>query len=229
MTQPNTAGSERRRGRGRPKGGTLLANRAQLLKAAEQAIDSLGPEVTMDQIAAQAHVTKPILYRRIGDRDAVIDALSDLLVDRIVGAVAASGDSSAAPRDVFTAAMRAYLTAVGKHRNLYLFVNAAGQRTGPLRRRIDRSSDTIMQLFATASEGPGATTSPLTWSHSIVGALQTVTLMWIDAGDTSNDQRDRTVESIAVDLTQLLWPGVEAILAAGRGVASIRGDSPLDD
>ncbi len=183
----------------------------------------------MDQIAAQAQVTKPILYRRIGDRDAVIDALSDVLVDRIVGAVASSGDSRAAPRDVFTAAMRAYLTVVGTHRNLYLFVNAAGQRTGPLRHRIDRSSHTIIQLFATASGGLGASTSPLTWSHSIIGALQTVTLMWIDAGGTSDDQQERTVEGIALDLTQLLWPGVEAILAAGHGAARIRGVSPLDD
>ncbi len=191
----------------------MLADRSQLLAAAERAIVSIGTDVTMDQIAAEAAVTKPILYRTIGDRDAVIDAMSDVLVDRIVDAVASSRSIGTAPRDMFVAAVSAYLSAVGQHRDLYLFVNAAGQRMGPLRRRIDRSARTIIDLFEAAGGGLGKTTSPLTWSHSIIGALQIVTLMWIESYDTEGDRPRRTADDIADDFTHLLWPGVEAILA----------------
>lgn len=40
----------------------------QLLAAAERAIAAIGPDVTMDQIAAEADVTKPILHRTVGDK-----------------------------------------------------------------------------------------------------------------------------------------------------------------
>ncbi|MEP6298282.1 MAG: hypothetical protein ABJ382_13220, partial [Ilumatobacter sp.] len=123
----------------------------------------------------------------------------------------------------------AYLSAVGAHRDLYLFVNAAGQRMGPLRRRIDRSSRTIIDVFEAAAGGLGTTTSPLTWSHSIIGALQIVTLMWIESDDIETDRPRRTVEDLADDFTHLLWPGVEAILAAARVDPTAGPDEPSDD
>ena len=44
----------------------MLAGREQLLDAAERAVRSAGPQVTMEAIAAEANVTKPILYRGVG-------------------------------------------------------------------------------------------------------------------------------------------------------------------
>ncbi len=195
----------------------MLADRAQLLAAAERAITAIGADVTMDQIAAEAQVTKPILYRTIGDRDSVIDALSDVLVDRILVAIAATQSVDQAPRAVFAAAVRAYLASVARHRDLYLFVHAAGQRTGPLRRRIDRSSAALIELLSASGAGIGSATSPVTWSHSIIGALQIVTLMWIESEDTGSGGPHRTLDGITDDVTHLLWPGVESILGAGGG------------
>ena len=61
-----------RRSAGRPAGGQLVADREQLLNAAERIIRSHGPDVTMEAIAFASTVTKPILYRTVGDRDAVV-------------------------------------------------------------------------------------------------------------------------------------------------------------
>ncbi len=175
----------------------------------------------MDQIAAEAHVTKPILYRTIGDKAAVTDALSDVLVDRIGHAIRSSPAPIDDPRGSFAAAVRAYLEAVQADRNLYVFVNSTAQQTRPMRSRIDRSAQQIVEMFGAGRASVGSSTSPLTWGHSIVGALQTVTLMWIEAERDTEHHDARTIDDITADITHLLWPGVAEILGIGP--------SPRDD
>lgn len=189
----------------------MLADRTQLIAAAERAISLLGPDVTMDQIAAEAEVTKPILYRTIGDKAAVVDALSEVLVERIGLAVSTSATPGMSRREAFTASVKANLTAVDADRNLYLFVSETDQQSGPTRRRIDRSARQLVELFEN-EQALGSSSAPLTWAHSIVGALQTVALMWIDPDGDDRDRR--TIDDIAADITELFWPGFAAILGA---------------
>lgn len=186
----------------------MLADRAQLLAAAERAVASIGPDVTMDQIAAEAQVTKPILYRTIGDKAAVVDSLSDVFVERIAQSVDGSVIGQGDPKRDFTASLRAYFTTVDADRNLYLFVNSPGQQPGPLRARIDRAAEQLIEMFCAAQAHPGSERSATTWGHAVVGAMQAVTLMWID---TERDD-GRTIDDITADLTRLLWPGMVGIL-----------------
>src|SRR3954463_9018501 len=53
------------------------ARRTELLEAAVRAIRRDGPGVSMDVIAAEAGVTKPIIYRHFGDRIGLATALAD--------------------------------------------------------------------------------------------------------------------------------------------------------
>jgi len=53
------------------------AQREALLQAAQRAIHRSGPHVSMDEIAAEAGITKPILYRHFGDRRGLARALRD--------------------------------------------------------------------------------------------------------------------------------------------------------
>ncbi len=173
-----------------------------MLAAATRAISANGPDVTLDDIAAEADVSKPILYRTIGDRAALVTALSESLVDRINTAVAEASSSESSPRDGFEAAVRGYLEAVDRDRNLYLYVNAGGQSTDELRRLIDRSSQQMIDVFV--SGDPDTTSGAHTWAYAIVGAFQTVTMMWL---------RDEYcgLDEVADHLTRLLWPGVSGI------------------
>jgi AcrR family transcriptional regulator len=50
--------------------------RERLLQAARRAIHRGGPHVSMEQIAAEAGITKPIVYRHFGDRRGLVQALS---------------------------------------------------------------------------------------------------------------------------------------------------------
>ncbi len=212
MTTSATAPDAARRGRGRPKGGTTLVDRDQLISAAERAIVAIGADATMDQIAAEAAVTKPILYRTIGDKEAVIDVLSDVLVDRIARVIADAVGEGSDPQESFTESIRAYLTTVEANRNLYSFINAAGQRPESVRARVDRSAQQLVEIFAAEQGATARATSPLTWAHSIVGALQTVTLMWIGDERRATAGDGRTVDDLSDDVSRLLWPGMAAIL-----------------
>lgn len=170
----------------------------------------------MDQIAAEAGVTKPILYRTIGDKAALVDSLSDLLVERIGQAVDAAIVNSTDPELAFAASIRAHLEAVDADRNLYLFVNGTGQRSAPLRARIDRAAAPLVEVFSNAQQLPNTDPSATVWGHAVVGALQTVTLMWLEG----EGEPRRAIDDTAADVAALFWPGVSVILGVGNGPTS---------
>lgn len=156
----------------------------------------------MADIAAAATVTKPILYRTVGDKEALTSALSEVLIDRINDTVASERGHATEPRAEFEGAIRGYLTAIDADRNLFLFVNGGSQDTDVVRRLVDRSArDLIAQLTAARVAANRDPAAARTWAYAIVGAFQMVTLMWL---------RDDYCEldTIADDLTQLLWPGL---------------------
>src|SRR6266704_2334366 len=68
-----------------------MARRLELLEAAIEVIRREGPTASMDEIAAQAGITKPIVYRYFGDRAGVYQAVAeqycaDLLRQRLEAA-----------------------------------------------------------------------------------------------------------------------------------------------
>ena len=194
--------SARRRGPGRPKGGQVVADRARLLTAAASVIRTHGPDATMDDIAAGASVTKPILYRTIGDKSALVSALSESLIDQIDRSVNTASGAATDPLAAFEAAIRGYVVAVEEDRNVFLFVNSAAPGTDQFRRLVDRSAASMISVFSTARTNVGLDAGGAqTWAWAIVGALQVVTTMWLrdDAGD---------LDALVRDVSQLLWSGL---------------------
>lgn len=158
----------------------------------------------MEEIAAEATVSKPILYRTIGDRAALVTALSEWLIDRITAEIGAALEGRTEPRAQFEAAVRGYLGAVEADRQLFLFVNAGGQQTDEWRRLVDRSAQLMIGLFTEAPASAGDAAAARTWAYSILGAFQVVTIMWLDDPYCELD-------TVAADLTRLLWPGIERL------------------
>ena len=63
--------------RGRDTEQRRSEQRLRLLQAAQRAIHRGGPQISMDDIAAEAGITKPIVYRHFGDRRGLALALRD--------------------------------------------------------------------------------------------------------------------------------------------------------
>ena len=162
----------------------------------------------MDDIAAGASVTKPILYRTVGDRAALMNALSETLIDQIDQSVQIASGAALDPRSAFESAIRGYLTAVEADRNLYLFVNSAAPGTEVFRRLVDRSAASMIAAFSIARTRSGLDAEGAeSWAWAIVGALQVVTTMWLRDGR-------RDLELVVDDVSELLWGGLGPILSA---------------
>jgi AcrR family transcriptional regulator len=93
--------------------------RNEFVQAALRVLASTGPEISMDAVAAEAGVTKPVLYRYFSDKAALVDALgeagSGFLLDRLLPAM----QSGAAPLQRICDAVGAYFAVIDEQPNLY--------------------------------------------------------------------------------------------------------------
>lgn len=201
MTSSAAAAIPARRGPGRPRAGEVVTNREHLLAAALRVIRSDGPEVTMDDIAAAAGVSKPVVYRNIGDKDALVAALSEMFVDQLNDAVERSTRGGGG-RSTFATSMRAAFEVIDAERNLFLFVTAGGPGTESVRMLVDRSSSRTIEQFTAIRSAAGLDPVPArTWAYAVVGAIQIVSMMWLRDGYGDRDD-------IADHITDLMWPGL---------------------
>src|SRR5688572_6960411 len=74
---------ERRERRDR-RHGDRADRRESLLDAAISGIRTHGPAASMDQLAAAAGITKPILYRHFGDRAGLVAAIAKRFADSLL-------------------------------------------------------------------------------------------------------------------------------------------------
>ena len=191
-----------RRKPGRPRAGTHVADRAQVLTAALELIRAEGPDVTMDDVAAAAGVSKPIVYRNLGDKGAFVVALSEIFVELLNEAVDRAVKTTPHGRESFTNAVRASLAVIDQDRNLFLFVTAGGPGTDTVQRLAERSATSMIEQFSAMRRAHGLDPAPArTWAYATVGAIQVVAMMWLRDGY-------RTLDEVTEDLTELMWPGI---------------------
>jgi AcrR family transcriptional regulator len=187
-----------------------------MLDAAEALIERDGPEVTMADLAAASDVTKPSLYRSIGDRNALVAALAARFSDRVNAAVVADldpdDDAAARVRSV----MRGYFKVVDRHRNLFVFVSGDSLGTDRPTQALDIADISVGPLARTLRRAGATPADATAWSYAVVGAAQFATFRWLRDGQQTPDEA-------ADQLTDLLWSGIDA--AASRRRPDEEGDS----
>jgi AcrR family transcriptional regulator len=83
MAAESAAPQERRRGRPPRTEEQRASQRARLIEAAMVAIRKGGPDVSIDDMAAAAGVSKPVLYDEFGGRLGLADAIAVLLAEQL--------------------------------------------------------------------------------------------------------------------------------------------------
>jgi AcrR family transcriptional regulator len=192
------------RGPGRPAGGEPTIDRAALLDAAERVIAERGSGATLEVIAAEAGVSKPIVYARVGSRADLCDALTERFVDRMVTAASGRVDLADPSRAGMVAFYRVSLETIEQHRSLfeYLSRGAGDDAADRMRRFAAQSAEPLAELLARWRVAAGADPSVgLTWAYGIVGMVNMVALRYVASGDGSP-------ESLAEQLADLTWPGL---------------------
>jgi AcrR family transcriptional regulator len=170
------------RGRGRPRGSRPAADRDQIIAAAVRAVRRVGPDVTMDEIATEAGVTKPIIYRTVGDKAAIGLALAEYLSLQVEAAGIEATACEIDPQRRFMAGVRASFEYLAEEQALFLFVeqgwgSADGSHTALL---IERAAQPFIDGFAESAELAAHPPEAIqTWAYATVGSLRTVANMWV--------------------------------------------------
>lgn len=194
-----------RRRPGRPVGGRPVVDRDLLLDAAERVIARDGNGASLEAIAVEAGVTKPIVYARVGSRAELSNALASRLSDRLLAAGREAIDGDLDHRTL-AALFRSSLEILDAHRELFLYVTRGTGDDTPERTLFlaGRSATALAELLADSRRRGGADDSvALPWAYGIVGVINLVSLWWLD-------ERDRPADVLADQLAELVWSGLSA-------------------
>jgi AcrR family transcriptional regulator len=188
----------------------LSGKREQLLDAADRVVQREGSAASMNLIAAEAGITKPILYRHFGDKVGLYRALADRHIDQLLArlraALATRGGLQARTR----ATVDAYLAAVEQEPQVYRFLveRAAVEEPvvrGQVQGFVRRFGEELAAGIANEPELSGlAPERAVVWAHAIAGMVQATGDWWLDHPDVGRD--------VVVDqLTSLLWQGFTGV------------------
>ncbi len=196
-----------------------IARREELIDAAIIAVKQYGTDAGMDQIAAAAHTSKPVIYRYFADKNELYRAMGQRIIGIIARALQRVQDRSE-PRVMVKASIDAYLELLGDNPELFHFVTAnralhearPGEPTAFefARPVADVLTESLgRRLLDVGLDPRGA--QP--WGEAIVGFIQAASLWWIEHPDAMT--RDQLSDYLAA----LLWGGVAGVLqGAGQDV-----------
>ena len=181
--------------------------REELLDVADRVIQHRGTGVSMDEIAAEAGITKPVLYRHFGDKDGLYGALTARYVDELAHELRPSIGTND-PRSRLAATIDAYLSYVEREPERYRFLLRAGEqpRTAPLvadfrRRHMANCTIAADETVRRAGLDPEFAE---TWAQCVIGMVRAAGTSWLE---TRSLPRAQLVEY----LTTILWDGFSAL------------------
>jgi AcrR family transcriptional regulator len=197
--------------------------RQQFVQAALRVLAASGPDLPMDAVAAEAGVTKPVLYRYFSDKAALVDALgeagSGLLLDRLLPAIQADGPPLARVRD----AVGAYFAVIDEYPNLYWLLArwpaTEGRGAEVILREKERIASTLTAVIGDYMRVFGLDSGAAEpWAYGITGLVQSTGEWWLQRRSMS---RGHVVEYVAC----LIWSALSGVLR-DAGIA-IDPDQPL--
>src|SRR3954451_18409308 len=96
--------------------------RAQLLAAADRVVQRDGSAASMNVIAAEAGITKPILYRHFRDKGGLYSALAAKHIDELLRRLRAALETRGGLEARTRATVDAYLAAIEERPQIYRFL-----------------------------------------------------------------------------------------------------------
>lgn len=219
--QPAPGAGDARRDRWRKH---RVARRAEFVEAALRALDEHGPELGMEDVAAEAGVTKPVLYRHFEDKADLYLALgqrgTELLFERLIPAI----NAELAPVPRIRMALDAFFTVIEEHPNLYRLLARGSFQDRPVDADVVAEDKEVIATALTALLGDymrmfdmdSGAAEP--WAYGIVGMVQNTGEWWLEKRTMSRD-------SVVEYLTQIIWAAIDG-LTRQRGIV-IEPNVPL--
>lgn len=221
MARTVKGGTDARRERWK---GHREARRAEFVEATIRAVARHGPDVGMDEIAAEAGVSKPVLYRHFTDKSDLYLAVgrrgTELLMKSMVPAIAENGPIRTRIRRI----VDAYLTVIEDNPNLYRFVVRKSFADRPVEQDVVQEDKELIAAalarllgdYLRAFDMDSGGAEP--WAHALVGMVQ-------NAGDWWLERQSMTRASLSDYLTTIIWHAIDGLLRSA-GI-ELDPDAPL--
>ncbi|SEQ02353.1 MULTISPECIES: TetR/AcrR family transcriptional regulator [Lentzea] len=185
--------------------------RAEFVEATIAAVARKGPDVGMDDVAAEAGVSKPVLYRHFTDKSdlylAVGQKATELLMDRMGPALVADGPI----RGRIAGIVDAYLSVIEENPNLYKFVVKGSFVDRPVEKDLVAEDKNLIATTLARILGDYLRSFDMDsggaepWAHALVGMVQ-------NAGDWWLDRQTMSRANLSDYLATLIWHAIDGLL-----------------
>lgn len=191
-------------------GGTKRLPRAvreqQMLDAAVQMFSANGyHETSMDAIAAEAQISKPMLYLYYGSKEELFGACLSRELSRFIEAVRADIDIQQSPHDLLRSTILSVLRYIDANRASWIVLYAQATSSQAFAHTVQQGRERIIDIVARLLEAGTRHPEPDTDFHmmavALVGAGEAVAAR-VSVGDTD-------VDDAAELMINLFWRGLK--------------------
>lgn len=199
------------------------ARRREFVDAALRVLQTSGTDLPMEAVAAEAGVTKPVLYRYFSDKAALVDALAErgteLLMTRLLPAITSSGPALARTRE----AIGAYFAVIDESPNLYWLLarrpTDGAAEADPVQQDKEMVASALTAVIGDYLREFGLDSGAAEpWAYGVTGLVQSTGEWWLQRRSMS---RVHVVEYT----TRLVWAAFAGVLR-DQGIV-IDPDNPL--
>jgi AcrR family transcriptional regulator len=195
----------------------------QILAAAHAQFAARGfAAVTMDDVASEVGVTKPLLYNYVGNKERLYLACLEEAAAALTRTLTAAADDAATPGDALRDGLRAFFAFVEEHRDRWrLLYDETLPASGAVAERVTAHREELARLVATLIEQlvepapaverpaglPSAAADGL--AHALLGAAEALARWWLDG-------EALPAPATAELLIAAVEPGIRKAVAARR-------------
>ena len=183
--------------------------RREFVDAALRVLEVQGPDLPMDAVAAEAGVTKPVLYRYFHDKSALVAALgergSEILLDRLLPAIQAGCPALSRVGD----AVGAYFAVIDEHPNLYWLLAREGKAgSGPdsIQQNKEHIATALTAVLGDHLRAYGLDSGGAEpWAYGMTGLVQSTGEWWLQ-------RRSMSRATVVEYVTQIIWAAITGTL-----------------
>ncbi|MGO1884181.1 MAG: TetR/AcrR family transcriptional regulator [Citricoccus sp.] len=190
--------------------------RVNLIRAARQAVHDLGPQVSMDEIAAHAGTSKSVFYRYFGDKNGLQVAVGERAIQFMERELLTAAEASDSALDGLFAMVSVYLRLAESSPHVYAFSTrlppeaTAGTPSGgqpaamaDFFERIAAVMDVhFRDYLRQQGRSPGANSATWYWPRAAIGMVRSAGETWLGtASGTARPDATRLARKITAWLT----------------------------
>ena len=194
------------------------ARRLELVDAAVAAIEDHGADVTTEQMAARAGVSRPGLYRHFEGKEDLQAAIAARSVERLIEDLEPVWRPSGRPYEMLERALRSHVDWLAAHPHVYRYLRRASLPSGGEVATANVRSTVSSHVAAMLVDGSLGAEIPPGMAHPLAFGL--VGMVDAAAGHWLEEPHGLTVDRLVDQLTTACWAVIRATvgpLAEGVG------------